>query len=197
LNRLWHNKKLACVLAGFVLTGCATTEPLTSYYLLNGSRSANIRRHPSGATTVYVRRVDVPAYLTRPGLVTMNAGVRVTYAATAQWAEPLDQGMARAVAEGLSENSRIRAFGFSLAGPPPDHNYEVSIRLERFEGSDTGQVLLRARWSISTSDSSASIANGTTEIRRGGWSPGNYSELVRILGDEVAQMSHQIARAIP
>jgi uncharacterized lipoprotein YmbA len=127
----------------------------------------------------------------------MNGGVRVTYAATALWAEPLDQGMARAVAEGLSDNSRIRAFGFSPAGPPPDHEYEVSIRVEQFEGSDTGQVLLRARWFVSTSDTSESIANGTTEIRRGGWRPGDYSELARILGDEVAQMSYQIASAIP
>ena len=185
------------MLAGFVLTGCATTEPLTSYYLLNGSRSANFRGHSSGATTVYVRRVDVPAYLTRPGLVTMNGGVRVTYAATALWAEPLDQGMARAVAEGLSENGRLRAIGFSPAGPPPDHNYDVSIRLERFEGTETAQVLLRTRWFVSSSDSSASIASGTTEIRRGGWKPGDYSELVRMLGNEVAQMSRQIARAIP
>ena len=185
------------MLAGFVLTGCATTVPATSYYLLNGSRSPSIRSHPAGATTVYVRRVDIPTYLTRLGLATMNGGVRVTYAETALWAEPLDQGTARAVAEALSENGRIRAFGFSPAGPPPDHNYDISIRVERFEGSDTGQVLLRARWFVSTSDSSAPIASGTTQIRRSGWQPGDYPGLVRILGDEVAQMSHQIARAIP
>jgi uncharacterized protein len=185
------------VVAGFVLTSCATTVPATSYYLLNGSRSPSIRSHPAGATTVYVRRVDVPAYLARPGLVTMNGGVRVAYAETALWAESLDQGMARAVAEALSENSRIRAFAFSPAGPPPDHNYDVSIRVERFEGTDAGQVILRARWSVSTSDSSASIASGTTEIRRSGWQLGDYPGLVRILGDEVAQMSRQIARAIP
>jgi uncharacterized lipoprotein YmbA len=127
----------------------------------------------------------------------MSGGVRVTYAATALWAEPLDQGMARAVAEGLSENRRIRAFGFSPTGPPPDHSYEVSIRLEQFEGSDTGQVHLRAHWSVSTSDSSASIASATTDIRRRGWRPGDYPGLVRILGNEVAQMTRQIARAIP
>jgi uncharacterized lipoprotein YmbA len=127
----------------------------------------------------------------------MNGGVRVTYAANSLWAEPLDQGIARAVAEGLSDNRRIRAFGFSPVGPPPDHSYEVWIRLERFEGSDTGQVFLRARWSVSTSDSSAPIVSGTTDIRRSGWQLGDYSGLVHMLGDEVVQMSHQIARAIP
>jgi uncharacterized lipoprotein YmbA len=69
--------------------------------------------------------------------------------------------------------------------------------LERFEGNDNGQVVLRARWSVSTSDSSAPITSGTADVRRSGWHPGDYPGLVRLLSEEVSEMSRQIAQAIP
>ena len=101
-----------------------------------------------------MRRVEVPAYLVRGNLVTMKGGIEVQYAATERWAEPLDQGLSRAVADDLSRNSRIRAYGFSPGAPPADQNYNVWIRLERFEGTDDGQVILRAHWIVSPADSS-------------------------------------------
>ena len=119
------------------------------------------------------------------------------YATTARWAEPLDQGVARAVAEDLSRNSRIKAYGFSPGSPPADQQYNVWIRLERFEGTDDGQVILRARWTVSTADSSAPIASRTVDLRRHGWKPGDYPGLVRLLNEEIAEMSRQIARSIP
>ena len=78
-----------------------------------------------------------------------------------------------------------------------DQNYNVWIRLERFEGTDDGQVILRAHWIVSTADSSAPIASRTVDLRQHGWKPGNYPGLVRLLNEEIAEMSRQIARAIP
>ena len=178
------------------LVSCATTEPLTNFFMLTGSGSRAGRTESSGGTPVLVR-VEVPAYLARTNLVTMRGGIEVQYAATARWAEPVDQGLARAVAEDLSRNSRIRAYGFSPGAPPVAHSYDVWIRLERFEGNDNGQVVLRARWSVSTSDSSAPITSGTADVRRSGWHPGDYPGLVRLLSEEVSEMSRQIAQAIP
>jgi uncharacterized lipoprotein YmbA len=153
--------------------------------------------HSTGGTVVLVRRIEVPAYLARNSLVTMKGGIEVQYAATERWAEPLDQGLSRAVAEDLSRNSRIRAYGFSPGAPPVDHSCEVSIRVERFEGNDNGEVVLRARWSISSSSSSTPLTSRSVDIRRSGWQPGDYAGLVRLLSEEVAEMSRQIARAIP
>ena len=80
----------------------------------------------------------------------MKGGIEVQYAISQRWAEPLDQGLARAVAEDLSRNPRIRAYGFTPGAPPVEHGYDVWIRLERFEGNDRGEVVLRARWSVSS-----------------------------------------------
>jgi len=179
------------------LSGCATKEPLPNFFVLTGSASRTVRTQSSGGTVVLVRRVEVPTYLARTSLVTMRGGIEVQYAATERWAEPLDQGLSRAVAENLSRNSRIRAYGFSLGAPPIAHNYEVWIRLERFEGNDNGEVVLRARWSVSGAESSVPIASRTVDIHRNGWQPGDYPGLVRLLSEEVTKMSHEIASAIP
>jgi uncharacterized lipoprotein YmbA len=146
---------------------------------------------------VLVRRVEVPSYLARTNLVTMIGGIQVQYAVTQRWAEPLDQGLSRAVAEDLNRNSRIRAYAFSAGAPAADHRYDVWIRLERFEGNDNGEVVLRARWSISESGSSVPITARTFDARRIGWKPGDYPGMVRLLSEEVTEMSRQIAGAIP
>ncbi|MBV8141388.1 MAG: membrane integrity-associated transporter subunit PqiC [Verrucomicrobia bacterium] len=176
------------------LASCATREPLPNFFLLTGSRP---RAQSSGGTSVLVRRVQVPAYLARNNLVTIKGGMEVQYAPTDRWAESLDQGLARAVAEDLSRNSRIRAYGFSPGAPPVDHSYDVWIRLEHFEGNDNGEVVLSARWSVSSADSSEPIKRGAVDLRQSGWKPGDYPGLVHMLSDEVKKMSLQIAEAIP
>jgi len=181
------------------LIGCATKEPLPNFFVLTGpdSGSRTVRTQSSGSIVVLIRRVDIPAYLAKTTLVTMKGGMEVQYAATERWAEPLDQGIARAVAQDLSRNSRIRAYGFSPGASPVEHSYEVWIRVERFEGNENGEVVLRAHWSVSSAGSSISVIGRTVNIRRSGWQPGDYPGLVRLLSEEVAEMSRQIASAIP
>jgi uncharacterized protein len=188
---------VGCVLAGLLFFSCAAKEPLTNFFVLGGSGSRPPRSRSPGGVAVFVRRVDVPAYLAKTSLVTMRGGIEVQYAPTARWAEPLDQGVSRAVAEDLSRNSRIRAYGFSPGSPPTDHSYDVWIRLERFEGNDNGNVLLRAHWSVSSTNSSTPITSRTVDLRRSGWQPGDYPGMVRLLSEELAEMAREIARAIP
>jgi uncharacterized protein len=165
--------------------------------MLTGSGSRTPRTRASGGVAVFVRRVEVPAYLQNTSLVMVRGGIEVQYAPTQRWAEPLDQGLSRAVAEDLNRNPRIRAYGFSPGAPPADHSYDVWIRVERFEGSDNGEVVFRAHWSVSSAGSSAPITARTVDIRRRGWKPRDYPGLVRLLSAEVAEVSRQIARAIP
>jgi uncharacterized lipoprotein YmbA len=174
--------------------GCAAQEPLTSFYVLGEpQRTGSIR---GGGAAVYVNRVEVPAYLAKTSLVTMKGGIEVDYSATARWAEPLDQGISRAVADELSHNSGLRAYSFSPAALPPPHSYDIRVRIERFEGSDNGEVTLQARWEVTTTDSSEAIASRKVSLQRSGWQPGDYPGLVRLLSDEIGEMSRQIAHSI-
>src|SRR5207249_1859845 len=90
-------RSIGCVLAGILFISCAASEPLTNFFVLGGSSSRSPRSRATGGIAVYVRRVDVPAYLAKPNLVTTRGGIEVQYAPTARWAEPLATG-------GLSKN---------------------------------------------------------------------------------------------
>jgi uncharacterized protein len=181
-------------LAVVVFLGCAARDPLTSFYVLGQPRKARSSR--GGGPAVYVNRVEVPAYLARQGLVTMKGGIEAQYSSSAQWAETLDRGISRAVADALGANSGLRAYSFSPGAPPPAHSYDVRIRVERFEGNDKGEVTLQARWEITSADSSEPIAGRQVTIRRSGWRPGDYPGLVHLLSAAVNEMSRQIGRSI-
>jgi uncharacterized protein len=197
LKRYFLFRTFVAASIGLFLISCAAVEPLPSFFLLSNASAGKIRSGQAGGTSVFIRRVDVPAYLATGRLVTMKGGIQVVYATTARWAEPLDQGVARAVAGDLSRNSRIRASGFSPGAPIAERKYDVWIRLERFEGTDRGEVILRGHWAISTADSSAPISSRTFDIRRHGWRPGDYPGMVRLLSEAIAEMSREIARSIP
>ena len=141
----------------FFLASCAAREPLPQFYLLTPPAAGGGRSH--SGPSVYVQRVTVPAYLARNSLVMVRAGNQVSYASAARWAEPLDQGVARMVAEGLNRVARVQATSFTPNAPPPaDHTYSVEIQLQRFEGTDTGQVILAGRYQVFSANGSEPIA---------------------------------------
>ncbi|HEY0792787.1 MAG TPA: PqiC family protein [Chthoniobacterales bacterium] len=179
---------------GFGLAACAAKEALPQFYILTPPNAAD-EGSRKGAS-VYIRRVQVPGYLARNSLVTIRAGNQVDYAASARWAEPLDQGVARAVAESLNRFARVRASAFSPNSPPGDHARNVEIRLDRFEGSDTGEVFMTARYEVFSGESSEPQVSRTFQAHRTGWQPGDYAGLTRLLSDEVADLGRQIGRAL-
>jgi uncharacterized lipoprotein YmbA len=187
-------KPCLSVVIGLFFIGCAAKEPFPSFFVLKQSGDSGVRN--VHGTSVFVRRVEVAPYLARTSLVEMRGGNQTVYAPTARWAEPLDQGVSRAVADNLRRSFGIQAYGFSPGNPPPDHAYDVTIRLERFEGNDNGDVVLVARWGVSSSGIGDGPTNRSTEIHRSGWKPGDYVTLARLLSEEVVDLSREIGRAI-
>ena len=187
-------KSTVLTLIGLLLMSCAVKEPETSFFVL--TQSGNTRIRQGRGTSVFVRRIEVAPYLAKTSLVEMKGSNQVTYAPTARWAEPLDQGLSRAVADNLWRSFGIQAYSFLPAAPPPDHNYDITIRLERFEGNDNGDVVLIARWGVLASSSAELFTGRTTEIHRSGWQPGDYAGLARLLSEEVVELSTEIGRAI-
>jgi uncharacterized lipoprotein YmbA len=180
---------------GFFLGACAAREALPQFYLLTPSRPDDPRSR-GGGPSVYVQRVQVPGYLAKNSLVMLRAGNQVDYAQSAKWAEPLDQGVARMVAEGLNRAARVRATAFTPAGPPGASAYSVEIRLQRFEGTDAGEVVLAAHYDVFSASGTEPIASRGFETRRTGWQPRDYPSLARLLSDELTEMSRSIARSL-
>jgi uncharacterized lipoprotein YmbA len=175
-----------------LLMGCATTEPLPTYFILSRGNPAK-SAHLSSPVRVYVPRVEVPAYLLRRNLATFQ-GEEIRYAPAALWALPLDQTIAIGVAANLTRIG-VPAIGFQPAEPPPTHQYEVVIRITHFEGHENGDVILAGNWHVTTPDGKT-VASRPVSIRRSGWQPGHYAELVALLSDGTAELSRRIAATL-
>ncbi len=179
-----------------LLGACAARESLPQFYLLTpGGGGAGVVGRSRGPS-IYVRRVEVAPYLAKNSPVMLRAGNNVDYAVSARWAEPLDQGVARALADALNQTNRVRPAGFSLAGPPVAHDYDVNVRLLQFEGTDTGEAVLSARYEVVPSGGTEPVAARSFTTRRLGWQPGDYAGLARLLSEELAELGGEVARAL-
>jgi uncharacterized lipoprotein YmbA len=184
------------ILTGIVVSGCATTEPLATFYTLDpgGVAHSGAKQSAARSVRVYVNRVILPAYLNRTNLASFRNN-QVEYSSSAFWAIPLDQAIAQAVARNLSALG-VSAIGFQPMASPLPHSYEISIRVTRCEGYDTGDVVLSGVWELRPAGDGSIIASNSFAIHRSGWQPGHYPSLASLLADEVRELSKQIASRI-
>jgi uncharacterized lipoprotein YmbA len=190
----------ACLgLAALLLGGCASREPLTSYFVLTPDASAAAQSGTQAGihgVRIFIRRVDIPGYLQSNKLATRHADTQVQYADTAQWAEPLNQGIADALGSAIDRTPRMTVVGVIGGGIPPARDYDLKVNVERFEGDDKGQVILVATWSLYAPESSAPMLTRRSRFVQNGWTAGDYPALAKLLGADVSALGAEIARSI-
>lgn len=176
-----------------LLLGCATAPPGPTLFVL-GTQGGPAQPANSGTVKVYVHKVEVPAYLARRNLASMEDD-KVRYSPTGLWAAPLDETIPLAIAANLT-GAGIPAAGFQPSQRPPAHNLDLIIRFTHFEGRQNGDVLMAGNWRI-VSSSGAPVATSSFSIRRAGWKPAGDARLVALLSEAVLKLSLQIAKAVP
>ncbi len=184
---------------GLLAAGCASHEPLTSYYVLTPDAAPGAKSGTQAAihgARIFIRRVDLPGYLQGTRLATRQADNQVVYASTAQWAEPLSQGIADAAASALNRTTRVTVVGVVGGGMPPARDYDLKIDVERFEGDDKGEVVLQATWSLFEPESSTPVLTRRSSFVQTGWTFGDYPTLAKLLGEDVAELGAEIARSV-
>jgi len=176
-----------------LLLGCATTEPLPTYFVLRAAGAGTKPARPASAVRVYVRRVEVPAYLNRTNLASMN-GDQIQYSPTGLWALPLDQTISLGIASNLNRLG-ISAAGFQPRFSAPTRVYDIAVHIAHFEGHENGDVVLSGNWQILGAAGEV-VAGKSVTIRRAGWTFGNDAQLVALLSSAISELSEQIARAL-
>jgi uncharacterized lipoprotein YmbA len=184
------------ILAGIIVSGCATTEPLATFYTLqaNSDSQSNPNQRATRAVKAYVNRAVIPSYLNRTNLASFH-GNQVRYSNSAFWAAPLDQTIPQAIAADLNRLG-ISAGGFQPMFSPPPHSYELNLRISRCEGYDTGEVVFSGTWEIRSAGDGGAIATRGFDLRRTGWPPGDYPKLALLLTEEVSECSQRIAASL-
>jgi hypothetical protein len=136
---------LACAL---LLGACFGSSPPSRFYVLSSvPGKAAVPDAPAGGMLV-VGPVTLPPEIDRPQLVTRLSPYERRVNETARWAAPLDEHVARVVAENLS--ARLSARRVAVAPTPSGTVYErrVAIDIVAFDAVPGGKCTLSARWTL-------------------------------------------------
>ena len=145
-----HGRTAALFVGGLCLLvcmGCARTAP-THFYLLQPLSSQETQMRASARYVFGIGPVEIADYLKRQQIANRLDANEVLFSDFNNWAEPLDRCVTRVLSENLSvllNTPRIETYPW-LPSLPVD--YQVRVRIVRFDGATDDAAFLVAYWSI-------------------------------------------------
>jgi len=195
-----HALTVALLLAvgPLLLTACAGVADRTRYYVLSPTPAAPGSAAPAAVSSaaVGVGPVQIPRYLERLQIVTRGANDGVEIAADDRWAEPLENGIARVLADNLATqlgSERVTVFPWR-GGVARVLDYQVAVMVLTFEGAPGREVTLDARWRLLGRNGQEIVLKRST-IREPLTGAG-YQPLVGGLNRTLARLAQEIAGEI-
>lgn len=180
---------VSCVVLALA-AGCAST-PVSRFYTLSAA--------PPPATTssdlsVAVASVSVPAAVDRPQIVVIMGPNQVLLDEFNRWASPLQNNIARVVAENLVAMLGTPRVTLSPQTLTAAADYRVAIEVQRFESALGEAATLDAVWAISRAKDGKSRMGRTTV--RETVPDKSYDALAAAHSRAVARLSRDIADAV-
>lgn len=194
-----------------VLAGCSLSRgaPPEQHFVLGGgpvqeTAAAAAPRNLQGLA-IGVRRLQLASYLESTSVV-VRRGDRAQELSLSDfhhWAEPLGDGVNRAVAGYLTAGAPFRVVDLAPWPPRAEHDYLIQLHVLRFEGvapedpaGTEGEAHVLATWEIVRPADGRVLARGTTDYRKGGWRVGDYAGLVALLDAGVYTLSNDLMTSL-
>lgn len=187
MNKHFH-QLIVITFVAVVAAGCASSP--SRFYTLNSTAKGD------GASAVnyavVVGPVSVPAEVDRPQFTVQVAPNRVAVDEFNRWAAPLNDNIARVIADDLATLlGTPRVATGSLANFNPD--YRVTLSIQKFESVPGKSVQIEAVWAVRKSAGSVSFSGRTVAAEP---APGDFDALVAAHSRALAKVSSDIAAAI-
>lgn len=194
--------KQIALLAGLTLTallagGCLNTRPttdLTRHFVL----SPRVETDPASADSgpgliIGLNPVDLPPYAQSQRLLVRMSPSEVAFLEDCRWAERLDRGVQRVLADNLSRCPPIHRV--DRAPWRRDRiQVELTVSMDRFEVGADGTTAIGAEWHFGQPGRSEGWSSGRTELEQKGPSPyADPAGAVATLSDLLGTLSRKIA----
>jgi len=187
-------KHLVILIFAISLTGCFGTSSPTKHYSLIPSEHL-----PSTVENVKNRisvgPVELAQYLRRDEIVTRKDGHEIVLADFDHWAEPLENSIARRLADSIETSMPGRD---TIAFPNMGSNegdLNVALNVERFEQASSGEITMVVLWSVSRTDGKNLIPIRKTILNKN-IEKDSISKYVTGLSDLVGDLGVQIAASL-
>jgi uncharacterized lipoprotein YmbA len=193
---------LALIVAALVPAGCVnlgegTIDPTRLYVLssLSGTAADTRTAGSDSGLAVAVGPIELPGHLDRPQIVTRASRNELRLAEFAQWAEPLGSNVSRVLMENLSillATDQVVVFPKRV---PIPIDYQVSVKMTRFDSEPGGSARLDARWAIFAEEGKKLLLKGKSSYAEPVGSDG-YEAMVAAESRTLEVLSREIAAAI-
>lgn len=184
---------VAAALAVLAFAGCsllpAPTPDRTRHFLVS---SASPAAAAPDAVSLGLRRVDVPSYLRGKAMVVRSGTNETRFLPEARWAEPLEEGLARAVRDRLASSAAVRVHPWPVSA---ERDFDVSIFVTAAEGGDAG-VRFAATFEVARAADGAVVARRAFAAPAGSWG-GDPAQLAAQLSAGAAALADEILAALP
>jgi uncharacterized protein len=154
----------------------------------------------AGTQLVGLRPLRLADYLASPFIVIRRGSHQIEFSEYHRWGEDLGRAINQTVAGRLAAHAshhRIEVAPWP-AGTPPDR--VIQLHVLRFEGvaregpgNDEAEAHLLATWEILRPLDGAVLARGSTEVREGGLSVGDFDGLVSLLDATLDVLARDLA----
>jgi uncharacterized lipoprotein YmbA len=145
-----------------------------------------------------MRAVDMPAYLQGKSFAIRSHTNEIMFLDFVLWGEPLDQGVARVLAENLRSLKNVARVSLPPFRADEQRDFEILVQVSACEGTADGDVRFAATWRILAPGGSAgTVAEGNYAASGLRWDGRDHGQLAARLSEALAGLSRDIITALP
>ncbi len=183
------------------LSGCIDLEPRTDstrFFVLSSAvgPSPVLRAEAASDLSLGLLQINLPPYLKSPKIANRSGSNEIVYSDTNRWGEKLEIALGRALADNIATQIPVRGVSVFPWAEPVPHDYNISVRIIRFEGDDAGRVTLEAEWMVLNPTDDTPLKRGETDVNLSGWDGADYGILVSSLSSALSTLAQELSMAI-
>jgi len=198
LRKKYSGLGLLIILA--LVSGCvsAGSSPQSKFYSLSPLKDKEIPKIASPAlkdAVIGVGPLELPAYLSRPQIVTRGGDNELVLAEFNRWAEHLDEAIVRVVSQNLMSifpESKVFLYPWGYYVPV---KYQVAIEVISIEASLKNEARISLGWSLLDAKSKNALLTKNS-VYNSRVDKSNYNGVVEAINQGLYEFSLEIARAI-
>ena len=185
---------LVCLLV--CISACSSTAIQDTYYSLAPGQVANATAPVANTREMRLTlaRITLPQFLQKQNLVMQKGAHTLVHAKHHFWAEPLEDGIAKVLVQGIIKNSNALQVEINAGRWSADSDCSLRLEFDSFHATQSGQVISAGRfWLQGAKSDSPNIQqfNYSDDL----WVDG-YAQVVTQLHSSAQKLSSTIVKAI-
>jgi uncharacterized protein len=158
---------LPALTAVLALTGCVNLDPTpdpTRHFTLASMAVGSGDQAPKPNLALVIQPISVPDYLKRSNIVLRKGEGELTFAEFDRWAEPVENGIARVIAENLTSLLNSRFIRTSDQPGGRDGELKLNLTIVDFTTTVNGEAVFTAESKLMSADGKGILAAARTRL---------------------------------